>query len=611
MSLNIAGAEVMKAGRNGIAIVCNGEHLVVYTKNETEFARWFQALKNASEHKLEKYYLVRGVLGQGGFATVRLGHEKGTRESVAIKSIEKSRSNPAFLRREVEVMKAISHPNVVETYDVFETEHKFHIVMEYMRGGMLLDLMQGRHALSEAETRYVITQVLEGIAYLHTRGIVHRDLKPENVLIRSRGTLDIKLADFGLATFYETNSEKLMSTLVGTPQFVAPELVQNEAYGAEVDLWAIGIMLYYFLGGSLPFEEEEIIRVYASKKFEIPYPHSTWRNVSTEARSLTMQLLCKDPSRRISAIGALQHKWFSVSLKTDIMERNGAILLHNWKKMKAAQSSAFAWRPLNILRKAVHMVRFLLRLCAKSGFVSTFAMRALPFNRSVSSTSNGSGVSCQLSNLSDWDFQPEDFELHPEFEGDRSDSITESCTVLKPDGTITTIQKERTIQTTQLLREVEAKLANADLERPSRKSFLSQQRPIAPGVGMRANSVGRADRNASDFELYSIGLTSTRAASERPNRNGTPDLLSPQTGSSPYRKAFSQKEKKNGHSNRGNKEVLSPRDTNVESAAARKAAGARRSGRKNPVSGGDSRSRGAKLAKARNWIAERIGWGEG
>lgn len=609
MSLNIAGAMVIKHGRNGIAIVSNGEHLVLYTKNETEFSTWFLALTNASEHRLEKYYMVRGVLGQGGFATVRLGHGKGTRETVAIKSIDKSRSSPTFLRREVEVIKAVDHPNVVETYDVFETEHKFHIVMEYMKGGMLLDIMQGRHTLSEAKTRYVITQILEGVAYLHAQGIVHRDLKPENVLICRRGTLDVKLADFGLATFYEAGSEKLMSTLIGTPQFVAPELVQNEAYGAEVDLWAVGIMLYYFLGGRLPFDEEEVIPIYASKKFEIHFPLSAWENVSAEARSLTMQLLCKDPSRRVSAIGALQHSWFSIPLRTDIMERNGAFGTHNWKKARVAKASVFVWKPFNSLRKAVHVVRFLLRLSARAGFISTFAVRVLPLSRSESSASNSSGLSYQSSNLSDWDFQGAEFDLHPESEGDRNNTASKSCLVLEPDETGIDVQKDCALETTQLLREVEAKLANADLECPNRKSFRAQRRSVVANIETRGNSVAGAVPDANGFGLYSLDSTPTRAASERPKQIGTHGFMSSPTGFSPHQRAFSLKEKMTEHySYQGGEEVLSPRGVNVSCAAATVAEGARKGRRKNlPVGGGKSRSRGAKLTKAKNWFANALG----
>jgi len=196
----------MHHARNGIAILSGKGHLILYSKTESECAKWFAAFETATKHQLESYYLVKRIVGKGGFGYVRLGADKATRQYVAIKSILKSGSPSRFLQREIAILKEVQHPNVVELYDIFETDEKYHLVMEYMTGGMLCDVVTRRQKLNETDALHVLRQILRAVAYLHSRGIVHRDLKPENVLIFNTDELSVKLADFGLSKFYEEAS---------------------------------------------------------------------------------------------------------------------------------------------------------------------------------------------------------------------------------------------------------------------------------------------------------------------------------------------------------------------------------------------------------------------
>lgn len=196
---------------------------------------WINALQEASDFRLEHYYDVRKVIGAGGFAEVRVAYDRVTRAKVAVKTIDKKGSTDAFLQREISIMRKVRHPNVVQTIDIFESVNKYHIVMEFLSGGSLFDLMSGNRRFAECEVRHLMRQILVGLSYIHSRGIVHRDLKPENILLCGDEPFCAKIADFGLSNFHEECSEVLMKTLIGTPQFVAPELVRNEAYGMEVD----------------------------------------------------------------------------------------------------------------------------------------------------------------------------------------------------------------------------------------------------------------------------------------------------------------------------------------------------------------------------------------
>lgn len=366
-------------------------HMVLYAKNAGEAEKWLTALKAAAEHRVETFYHIKKIIGTGGFASVRLGIDRIDHQKVAIKTINRNTTTPKFLQREILILKTVNHENVVDTFDIFETEERYHIVMEYLNGGSLYEEADRRKIFSENHARRIMEQILRGISYLHSIGIVHRDLKPENVLLVEGGNLNIKLADFGLSKFYDEASEMLMQTLIGTPEFIAPEVIHNEEYGAEVDLWAAGVIMYNLLTGDLPFTEEEIMQKFETGKFEVPYKRHIWKRFSPEACRLIRQLLCRNTSIRLSANGALQHDWFT---------KGGA----NEKQLDKLN-------PLARLRTAVKCVQFLLRLGLRAGISRTSEWSRSPLERMESYCSSGSAFSRQSSNLSDWDFQPEEFSL--------------------------------------------------------------------------------------------------------------------------------------------------------------------------------------------------------
>lgn len=388
--------------KNGFILSIFSHHHVFYAKNDFECKKWVLALRQASSFKLETFYHVRSIIGVGGFASVRAAYDKETNLKVAVKTLEKNSGTDAFLQREIDIMRTVQHPNVVRTIDIFESTMHYHIVMEFLPKGSLFDLMKPYRKFEEPFVRDLMNQILRGLAYLHSNGIAHRDLKPENILLDGENPLCAKIADFGLSNFHEECSGVLMKTLIGTPQFVAPELVKNEAYGMEVDLWAVGMMTFNMLTGVLPFSEEEVLEKYRSGCFHVEYRASKWRNLSQEALSFTQMLLCVDASRRLNAVGALHHKWFRMGNSADRCESGD--------ELSPVLSGSVSERmtPVTSFRRCVHAMRFLKRVMAKAGIVTTFKVEQIVERSQDRFVSLGSEASVATVDDSEWDFIVQD-----------------------------------------------------------------------------------------------------------------------------------------------------------------------------------------------------------
>lgn len=211
-------------------------------------------------------------------------------------------------------MKSVSFPSVVRTYDIFDTKNRLYIVLEYMPGGTLGEILKKLGRFTEAQARPVLKDILEGVAYLHDKSIVHRDLKLKNILCdRKELPVRVKLADFGLANFVgvRTVSKVALQSQVGSPHYVAPEVLREEPYGPSVDVWAVGIILHILLSRRYPFAGEtiqETLELVCRGRFSLQ--GSEWDRVSEECKHLLVQLLKEDPTERITAREALAHPWF-------------------------------------------------------------------------------------------------------------------------------------------------------------------------------------------------------------------------------------------------------------------------------------------------------------
>lgn len=256
-----------------------------------------------------KYEMGR-LLGQGTFAKVYYAKDLVTSESVAIKVIKKDQVRKEGLMeqitREISVMRLVRHPNVVELKEVMATKRKIFFVMEYVTGGELFaKVLKGK--LKEDVARKYFQQLISAVDFCHSRGVSHRDLKPENLLLDENG--DLKVSDFGLSALPEQlTNDGLLHTQCGTPAYVAPEVLRRKGYdGAKADIWSCGVILYVLLAGFLPFQDENLMRMY-KKIFKAEYEFPPW--FSADARRLISKILMVDPSRRITIPAIIRLPWF-------------------------------------------------------------------------------------------------------------------------------------------------------------------------------------------------------------------------------------------------------------------------------------------------------------
>ena len=273
-------------------------------------------------------FIIKQVIGEGTFATVRLAINKQTGEQVAIKIMEKSKivqeEDKIRIDREIKVLKNLRHPNIVHLYSVIQTEEKIYLIMEYVKGKELFDYIVMKKKLSESESCLFFQQIISGIEYLHKIKYVHRDIKPENLLINEE-TKELKIVDFGLSNIYTNPTKHLLSSACGSPSYAAPEMLNGEKYKASpVDIWSSGIVLYAMICGYLPFEDEDNDALYdkiCKGKFVIP------NHVSENGRDLLNKILVTDPKKRLSIYQIKHHPWFSLyNDKGKLMVSDGLIL---------------------------------------------------------------------------------------------------------------------------------------------------------------------------------------------------------------------------------------------------------------------------------------------
>jgi len=252
------------------------------------------------------------LIGKGGFAKVyevtRLcatgpTFEDGISEIMADKIIDKevfSRRSTSKdkVKREILLHKDLIHPNVVRFHNFFsDADGNIHILLEYCSQKSLLHVMKNRKVLTEPEVRYYMVQICEGVRYLHRKTILHRDLKLGNMFLT--WDMTVKIGDFGLATQHQASISSV-STLCGTPNYIAPEVLKKQGHGYEADVWALGCMMFAMLVGTPPFETKSLGRTYAkiaANEYEIP------ERLSPSAKTFIAMLLNPEPKNR----GHLHH----------------------------------------------------------------------------------------------------------------------------------------------------------------------------------------------------------------------------------------------------------------------------------------------------------------
>ncbi|XP_030583391.1 calcium/calmodulin-dependent protein kinase type IV [Archocentrus centrarchus] len=258
---------------------------------------------------VEEFYSLSSELGRGATSIVYRCEEKQTQKPYAVKVLKKT-IDKKIVRTEIGVLLRLSHPNIIQLKEIFETDTDIALVLELVTGGELFDRIVERGYYSERDAAHVIKQILEAVAYLHENGVVHRDLKPENLLYADL-SLDapLKIADFGLSKIID--DQVTMKTVCGTPGYCAPEILRGNAYGPEVDMWSVGVILYILLCGFEPFFDPRGDQYMYSRILNCDYEFVSpwWDEVSLNAKDLVSKLIVLDPHKRLSVREALQHPW--------------------------------------------------------------------------------------------------------------------------------------------------------------------------------------------------------------------------------------------------------------------------------------------------------------
>ena len=266
----------------------------------------------------DSYYKKIKDLGSGSYGSVYMAKNSVTENIVAIKVIEKVQDNmidDMEIQNEINILKTLSHPNIVKIYEFYDSPLNYYIVTEFCKKGELFSYIKNEY--KETQLSVLFYQVFSGLVYLHEKKILHRDLKLENIMVseieRDIVTGEeyfwIKIIDSGTAKIFEKNRAE--KAVIGSSYYIAPEVL-NQRYNEKCDTWSIGVILYMTLVGAAPFDgktDEDIIRRIKIGKYN--KNDSRYLEHSDEVKDLVNKLLEKDISKRLSAKEALNHPWFT------------------------------------------------------------------------------------------------------------------------------------------------------------------------------------------------------------------------------------------------------------------------------------------------------------
>ncbi|XP_039947433.1 death-associated protein kinase 2-like isoform X4 [Hirundo rustica] len=293
---------------------------------------------------VEDTYELLEKLGSGHFGVVRLCRERSTGAFYAAKFVKLRRRwggglglERAQVEREVAILRRLRHPNIMQLHELFTSRAEVVLVLELISGGELFDFIAEKEMLSEEEAIEFLGQILCGVEYMHARLIAHFDLKPENIMLQEKDVPKprIKIIDFGLAQQLEDGIT--FRSLCGTPQYIAPEVVNYEPLSPATDMWSIGVITYILLSGLSPFQGEtdaETLSNVVAGAYE--FEERCFSQTSEMAKDFIRQLLVKEPEHRMTAAGCLVHPWIQpLSRKQALSRSRSSINMRNFRKFNA------------------------------------------------------------------------------------------------------------------------------------------------------------------------------------------------------------------------------------------------------------------------------------
>lgn len=259
---------------------------------------------------LEDFELI-AVIGQGSFGKVVKCRHKTTGKIYALKMLNKKsiieRGEMDHTKSERAILQNAEHPFLMCLHYSFQTPDKLYFVMDFVNGGELFFHLQNEQFFDNNRAKFYAAEIVLALDYLHSRGIIYRDLKPENLLLDMDG--HIKVTDFGLSKQGLLDTTDRTSTFCGTPEYLAPEVLQGKDYGKAVDWWSFGSLIYEMLTGLPPFYDEDVQKMYTLKmtaELDIP------SDVHSDAADLIRKLLVRNPDNRLQDVYVIKaHSWFS------------------------------------------------------------------------------------------------------------------------------------------------------------------------------------------------------------------------------------------------------------------------------------------------------------
>lgn len=305
-------------------------------------------LTQRAVQRLNQYQLVRNI-GEGSFGKVKLARHRVTGQEVAMKIINRrkliSRDLAGRIEREIQYLQLLRHPHIIKLYTVITTRQEICMVLEYVPME-LFDYIVKHGRLGENKARKLFQQIICAVEYCHRHKIVHRDLKPENLLLDKN--MNVKIADFGLSNIMTDGN--FLKTSCGSPNYAAPEVIGGKLYaGPEVDVWSCGVILYVFLVGRLPFDDEFIPTLFKkiqAGSFHIP------SQTPPGAADLIKRCLMVHPVQRIQIAEIRQHEWFVKDLPAYLREPVEEFLDTGVDSMKAIDPRQLApGKPIEVVEQ--------------------------------------------------------------------------------------------------------------------------------------------------------------------------------------------------------------------------------------------------------------------
>jgi len=281
-------------------------------------------------------------IGTGKFSVVHLCWRKYAPEKrYALKVIATRPDDNQSIARiydEIAIMRALgNHPAVIQLVDLDDSvSNSIRLVLELCEGGELYDRIQQKQFYPENEAKVLINNLLMAVGFIHGKGIMHRDLKPENILLASKvSNTDIKISDFGLAKISKDYPRRLprSHSICGSDFYLAPEVIKQEEYGREIDIWSVGVVAYVVLSGSLPFFHNVLHKLYRQiVERDLSFPEQAWKSVAKGSQDFILRLLQVRPGDRLTAEQGVNHPWLRSANKkegsfgNDWTNQNGPML---------------------------------------------------------------------------------------------------------------------------------------------------------------------------------------------------------------------------------------------------------------------------------------------